>query len=281
MARLLRITRGTLLLCYLGAAFWPENLLPPRKAMPRRTPQIPALEHLARLTPRATHGEVQRHVSAFLEAVLDWKLTTESRSPNGIIDSLPIGPADRPIPVFVIEFKSGSSDTLAELEQKAGSKPGQTALEQLVLYMTTERMTLFGILTDASRLAIYSNTGKLPKAPVLHIEFSSITEEDLAKLKARLPLSTDTAQQLEITDHDEFVGFLAETIGILRDPFVRMLQKYKPREFELFAKLIPVGTSLEEFADKTAASLVSKLLLIRALEDQNDRFGAIINPIVA
>jgi hypothetical protein len=249
--------------------------------MPRTPSPHSAEVHLGRLTARATHGEVQRHVAAFLEEVLDWKLTTESRSSGGIIDSLPIGPADRPIPVFLIEYKSGASRDLGELERKPGSRPGQNALEQLVLYMTTQRLTLFGILADASRLAIYANVGRASTKAVFHLEFKKVTADDLAKLRARLPLSTDTAQQLEIADQDEFVAFLAETIATLRDPLVRMLGKYRPRELDLFARLLPVGTSVDEFADKTAASLVSKLLLIRALEDQNERFGAIINPVVA
>jgi hypothetical protein len=137
---------------------------------------------------------VQRHVSAFLEGVLDWKLTAESRTETGIIDSLPIGPIDRPIPVFLIEYKSHSSDSLEALEAKAGGRAGQSALEQLVAYMTTERMTLFGILADASRLAVYANiAGKMPRAPILQIEFADITDADLEKLRARLPLRTDTA----------------------------------------------------------------------------------------
>ena len=243
---------------------------------------IPGVEHLRRLSPRATHGDVQRHVSAFLEAVLDWKLVTERRTESGIIDSLPIGPAARPIPVFVIEYKSHASATLQELENKSGSRPGDTALQQLVGYMTTERMTLFGILADASRLAVYTNAaGRVPRAPILHIEFENISEADVIKLRSRLPLSTDETTQLEITNQEEFIDFLSSMIDVLRDPLVAMLRRYQPKEQALLSQLFPVAISPAEFADKTAASLVSKLLLIRAMEDQNDRFGAIINPVVA
>ncbi len=243
---------------------------------------IPGEEHLNRLSPRATHGDVQRHVSAFLEQVLDWKLVTERRTDTGIIDSLPIGPADRPVPVFVIEYKSNASASLQELENKPGSHQGETAIQQLVRYMTTERMTLFGILADASRLALYENSaGKVRKPPVLHIEFANISAADVAKLKSRLPLNTDEATQLDIENQEEFIDFLSSMIDALREPLVGMLRHYRPKEYELLARLFPVGITLDEFADKTAASLVSKLLLIRAMEDQNDRFGAIINPIVA
>ena len=250
--------------------------------MPSAQHPVPGLDHLRRLTPRATHGEVQRHIAAFLEEVLDWKLTTESQTRHGIIDCLPIGPSERPIPVFVIEYKSHGSASLEELENKPGSQQGENALQQLMGYMTTERMTLFGILADASRLALYANAGgRIPRAAVLDIEFANIHARDIAKLRARLPLSTDEAQQLEIGSQDDFVDFLSSMIGVLREPLLGMLRDYVPKELELFARLMPVGTTQEEFADKTAASLVSKLLLIRAMEDQNDRFGAIINPMVA
>lgn len=243
---------------------------------------VPGEEHLRRLPTPATHGDVQRHVSAFLEEILDWKLVTEQRTETGIIDSLPIGPANRPVPVFVIEYKSQTSATLQELESKPGSRPGETAIQQLVGYMTTERMTLFGLLADASRLAVYENrAGRVPRAPVLHVEFASITAADVARLRSRLPLSTDEAEQLEITNEDEFIEFLSSMIEVLRQPLLAMLRLYEPEEYKLLSRLFPVGITLTEFADKTAASLVSKLLLIRAMEDQNDRFGAIINPLVA
>ena len=103
---------------------------------------VPGRHHLTRLVPKATHGDVQCHVSAFLEEVLEWKLLTERRTESGIIDSLPIGPAERPIPIFVIEYKSKSSASLQELENKPGSRAGETAIEQLVDYMTMQRMTI-------------------------------------------------------------------------------------------------------------------------------------------
>lgn len=239
-------------------------------------------EHIDRLTPSASHGEVQRHVAAFLEAVLQWELSTEEKGETGTIDSLPIGPADRPIPVFVIEYKSGNSSTLDELENKPGSQREETALEQLVRYMTEERMTLFGLLADASRLAVYANPiGTSDADPILHILWDDVDEDDIRSLKSKLPLAAEPHEQLEIRDDAEFVEFLAETIDTLRDPFREMLEDYEPEEFELLEELLPIGISKDEFAGKTAASLVSKLLLIRALEDQNDRFGAIINPTVA
>ncbi len=243
---------------------------------------IPGIAHLQRLSPQATHGDVQRHLSAFLEEVLNWQLVTEQRTENGVIDSLPIGPAERPVPVFLIEYKSGSSETLSELENKAGSRAGETAIQQLVGYMTTERMTLFGLLADASRLAVYANAaGRVPRSPVLHIDFEAITDLDIVRLRSRLPLNTDDAQQLEMTNQEDFIDFLSSMIEVLRGPLLSMLHRYRPSAFDLFSRLFPVGITETEFADKTAASLVSKLLLIRAMEDQNDRFGAIISPVVA
>jgi len=243
---------------------------------------VPGVDHLARLSATSTHGDVQRHLSAFLEEVLDWQLVTERRTETGIIDSLPIGPTDRPIPVFVIEYKSGGSASLEELENKAGSRQGETALDQLIGYMTTERMTLFGLLADASRLAVYSNAaGTVKRPPILHIEFATITHVDVERLRSRLPLNTNETEQLEITNKDEFIDLLSLMIDTLREPLSSMLQRYTPTEYSLLSRLFPVGISLSEFADKTAASLVSKLLLIRAMEDQNNRFGAIINPVVA
>lgn len=248
----------------------------------RVTMSVPGLQHLQRLTPHSSHGDVQRHVSAFLEEALDWKLRSELRTEGGIIDCLPIGPADRPIPVFVVEYKSHGSATLQELESKSGSRQGQTAIEQLVGYMTTERITLFGILADASRLALYANpAGQASRRPILEIAFETIRTEDIRRLRARLPFSPDAEQQLDIRDDEEFVDLLASSIEALKGPLLSMLRLYRPREYDLLSQLTPTGVTVDEFADKTAASLVSKLLLIRAMECQNDRFGAILNPRVA
>lgn len=241
----------------------------------------PGIEHLQRLTATSSHGDVQRHVSAFLEAVLDWSLVTEERTGTGIIDCLPIGPVDRPLPVFVVEYKRGGSATRQELENKPGSRQGDTALEQLVRYMTEERVTLFGLLADASRLIVYSNAGRGTARVVLEVEFDSIDDDDVRSLQSRLPLSTDHEEQLEIRDEADFIALLSETIRSLQEPLLAILREYEPEQMALFDALLPVGISREEFANKTAASLVSKLLLIRAMEDQNDRFGAIINPVVA
>ena len=239
-------------------------------------------EHLTRLSETSSHTDVQRHVSAFLEKAIDWRLKSDYESEERWVDSLPIGPDDNPVPVFVIEYKSGQSVSREDLEEKQGSREDETALDQLADYMTRERTTLFGLLADASRLAVYVNEGEDERPEFAYeIVYDEIDDSSLRALRARLPLSTDEDTQLPLPEGDEFVSTLSNLIDSLREPLLRILREHEPEEYELINDLFPLGISQEEFAGKTAASLVSKLLLIRAMEDQNDKFGAIINPEVA
>lgn len=239
-------------------------------------------QHLSRLTEDSSHTDVQRHVSAFLENAIDWKLKSDYQSEERQVDSLPIGPDENPVPVFVIEYKSGESESREELEQKAGSREDEIAIEQLSDYMNRQRTTLFGLLADASRLVVYVNEGEEELPLFAHeVVYDELNDSSIRALRAKLPLKTEEEAQLALPEGDKFVSTLSGLIDGLRDPLFRILERHKPEEFDLLNELFPLGISREEFAGKTAASLVSKLLLIRAMEDQNDKFGAIINPQVA
>jgi hypothetical protein len=221
-------------------------------------------------------------VNNYLEAVLDWTLKSESEVSGGSIDTVPlteVGDTEVETPAFVVEYKSGESDDHESLESKSGGQSGETAIEQLERYVTTTRICNYGLLCDASRLVVYERIGEsLNVEPIHEIVFSSASRIDFEDLDDLIPLFKGQPSQLQITDIEDFVDVLEDSISLLVDPLESLYNTIQPDEYELLLEIIPSGISEDEFIQKTAASVVSKILLLRALEDQNDQFGIVLNP---
>jgi hypothetical protein len=217
-----------------------------------------------------------------LEDNLDWILKSESGVTGGSIDTVPltkVGEKEVETPAFVIEYKSGESGSYAELQSKSGGKGGETAIEQLERYVTTTRVCNYGLLCDASRLIICERIGdELMNEPILEIVFNSASQSDFKELDDLIPLFKGQPSQLQITDVEDFIDILEDSISLLVEPLESLYKIIQPDEYELLLEIIPSGISEAEFIQKTAASVISKVLLLRALEDQNDQFGIVLNP---
>ena len=241
-----------------------------------------SLNRIQGLDSNSSHEDVRRHVSNYLEGSLGWILKSESDVDSGSIDSVPlteVGDREVENPAFVIEYKSGESDDEESLRQKSGGRRGETAIEQLERYVTTTKICNYGLLVDASRLAVYERIGRdLEREPLHEIVFEAASDSDFEELGEYIPLYSGEPTQIPITDVDEFVDILEDSISLLTGPLETLYEAIEPDEYELLLKIIPSGISKEEFVQKTAASIVSKTLLLRALEDQNDQFGIVLNP---
>lgn len=241
-----------------------------------------SLSRVRGLDSDSSHADVRTRVNNYLEAVLDWTLKSESGVSGGSIDTVPlteVGDREVETPAFVIEYKSKESDDHESLESKSGGQRGETAIEQLERYVTTTRICNYGLLCDASRLVVYERIGdSLNDEPIHEIVFSSTSRADFEELDDLIPLFKGQPSQLQITDIEDFVDVLEDSISLLVDPLESLYETIQPDEYELLLEIIPSGISEGEFIQKTAASVVSKVLLLRALEDQNDRFGIVLNP---
>lgn len=241
-----------------------------------------SLNQLRELDSDTSHSDISRYISNYLEETLGWKLKGESGISGGSIDSVPlvnIGDKEVETPAFLLEYKSGESENHEELEEKSGGQPNENAFQQLDRYVTTIKICNYGFLCDASRLVVYERIGDgLDKGPIQEIEFESANQSDFEKLDDLIPLYTGQPSQIEITDEDEFVDILEDSISLLIDPLESLYEIVQPDQYDLLLEIIPSGISEEEFIQKTAASVVSKILLLRALEDQNDKFGIVLNP---
>jgi methylase of polypeptide subunit release factors len=126
---------------------------------------------------------------------------------------------------------------------------------------------------------VYERIGdSLNDEPIHEIVFSSASRADFEDLDDLIPLFKGQPSQLQITDVEDFVDVLEDSISLLIDPLKSLYETIQPDEYELLLEIIPSGISENEFIQKTAASVVSKVLLLRALEDQNDQFGIVLNP---
>lgn len=237
-----------------------------------------------RLDDSSSHDDVRGRVNPYLEDLLGWTLTTEvSSGSGGSIDSVPVtnlGNRDIEIPAFVIEYKKGESDSIEDLEAKSGGKSGETAIEQLERYVTQQKICNFGFLVDASRFVIYRRQGdSLHDDPEREIVFADVTDSDFEELEKLVPLLGGLPDEpLKIEDQWEFVNTLQTAIEQLTPPLQDLFDIIEPKEYDLLLEIIPSGLSEEEFVQKTAASLVSKVILLRAMEDQNSEFGIVLNP---
>lgn len=241
-----------------------------------------SLSRIRGLDADSSHADVRTRVNNYLEKVLDLTLHSESGVSGGSIDTVPltkVGDREVETPAFVIEYKSGESDDPDALEAKPGGKSGETAIEQLERYVTTTRICNYGLLCDASRMIVYERIGDgLNEDPIYEIEFESATQSDFEEIDELIPLYKGKASQLEITDTEDFVDILEDSISLLIEPLEALYETIEPEQYELLLEIIPSGISEEEFIQKTAASVVSKVLLLRALEDQNSQFGIVLNP---
>lgn len=236
-----------------------------------------------RLDDDSSHADVGDLVNRYLEEKMDWTLTRETGTPGGgSIDTVPvteIGDREVEVPAFVIEYKSGESDSVSELEGKQGGQPNETAIEQLERYVTTKKICNYGFLVDASRFVVYQRFGDgLQSEPEYAFEFDTATDDDFQELKTLIPLIEGLPATLQIDDIDEFVSVLEDSIHWLTNPLDELYEVIEPEEHDLLLEIIPSGISQREFVQKTAASIVSKILLLRALEDQNNQFGIVLNP---
>ena len=126
---------------------------------------------------------------------------------------------------------------------------------------------------------VYERIGNgLHRDPIHEIVFDSASRSDFKKLDDLIPLFKGQPSQLQITDVEDFADILEDSISLLIDPLESLYDTVQPDEYELLLEIIPSGISKDEFIQKTAASVVSKILLLRALEDQNDQFGIVLNP---
>lgn len=241
-----------------------------------------SLHRIRGLDSDSSHADVRTRVNNYLEDILNWTLKSESSVPTGSTDTVPlteVGDREVETPAFVIEYKSGESDSHIELQSKSGGQSKETAFEQLGRYVTTTRICNYGLLCDASRLVVYERiSDALIDEPILEIVFESASQSDFEELDDLIPLFKGQPSQLQITDVEEFVDVLEDSIGLLIEPLESLYQTIQPDEYELLLEIIPSGISEAEFIQKTAASVISKILLLRALEDQNDQFGIVLNP---
>jgi len=241
-----------------------------------------SLSRIRGLDSDSSHADVRTRVNNYLEEFLGWMLKSESGVSGGSIDTVPlieVGDREVETPAFVVEYKSGESENHQELESKPGGQTGETAIEQLERYVTTTHICNYGLLCDASRLVIYERIGNgLNDGPIHQIEFDSASRSDFEELDDLIPLFKGQPSQLQITDTEDFVDILEDSISLLIDPLESLYETIQPDEYELLLEIIPSGISEDEFIQKTAASVVSKILLLRALEDQNDQFGIVLNP---
>ena len=236
-----------------------------------------------RLDDDSSHADVGDLVNRYLEEFFNWTLTRETGTPSGgSIDTVPVtqmGDREVEIPAFVIEYKSGESDSVSNLEQKQGGQSDETAIEQLERYVTTRKRCNYGFLVDASRFVVYQRFGDgLQSDPEYIFEFATATDDDFSNLKSLLPLRQGLPSTLQIDNVENFVSTLEDSIYWLTNPLSQLYDIVEPEEHNLLLEIIPTGISKEEFVQKTAASVVSKILLLRALEDQNDQFGIVLNP---
>jgi len=241
------------------------------------------IDDVKRLDERSSHADVRQEVSSYLEDLLEWTLRSESGTGSGgSIDSVPVtkvGDREVEAPAFVIEYKSGKSDSIESLQQKQGGQPDEIAFEQLERYVTTRKICNHGFLVDASRFIVYRRQGdSLYPEPEKHIVFEEATDDDFEELRQLLPLIEGLPATLQIDDEWEFVGVLEDSINHLMTPLTDLFEIIEPEEYELLLELMPSGLSEEEFIQKTASSIISKILLLRALEDQNGQFGIVLNP---
>jgi hypothetical protein len=241
-----------------------------------------SLSRIRSLNSGSSHADVRTRVNNYLEDVLDWTLKSESGVTGGSIDTVPlteVGDREVETPAFVVEYKSDESEDHKELESKSGGQTGETAIEQLVRYVTTTRVCNYGLLCDASRLVVYERIGDgLNDEPIHEVVFDSASRSDFIELDNLIPLFKGQPGQLQITNIEDFVDILEDSISLLIDPLESLYDTIQPDEYELLLEIIPSGISKDEFIQKTAASVVSKILLLRALEDQNDQFGIVLNP---
>lgn len=236
-----------------------------------------------RLDDDSSHADVGDLVNRYLEEQMGWTLTRETGTPSGgSIDTVPVtqmGDREVEIPAFVIEYKSGESDSISDLERKQGGRQNETAIEQLKRYVTTKKICNYGFLVDASRFVVYQRFGDgLQSEPEYAFEFDTATDDDFTELKSLIPLIEGLPATLEIDDLNDFIGILEDSIHWLTNPLSQLYDIIEPEEHDLLLKIIPSGISKQEFVQKTAASIVSKVLLLRALEDQNGQFGIVLNP---
>ncbi|WP_418281893.1 Eco57I restriction-modification methylase domain-containing protein [Halorubrum sp. DTA98] len=237
-----------------------------------------------RLDNSSSHNDVRTRVNPYLEELLGWTLTTEVDSGSGgSIDSVPVtnlGNRDIEIPAFVIEYKKGESESTEELEEKSGGKSGETAIGQLERYVTQKKICNFGFLVDASRFVVYRRQGdSLHDDPESEIVFAEAIDSDFEELEKLVPLVGGLPDELlKIEDPWEFADTLQASIEQLTPPLQDLFDIIEPEEYDLLLEIIPSGLSEEEFVQKTAASLVSKVMLLRAMEDQNNEFGIVLNP---
>lgn len=235
------------------------------------------------LNSQSSHADVRRHISNLLESELGWNLEGEVSTEEGSIDSVPLTTTrEDKVPIFVIEYKSGESEEIKKLENKQGGQQGEIAIEQLERYVTHEKICNFGILCDASRLVLYERVeDKLREEPILQLRFQDEVEKlssGLQELKSLLPLYEGIIGNLEISDIEEFTNVLKDSIQWIIEPIEKLYNEIQPSEYSLFKELFPSGITKEEFVEKTASAIVSKVLLLRALENQNDQFGVVLNP---
>jgi methylase of polypeptide subunit release factors len=236
-----------------------------------------------RLDNDSSHSDVGDLVNRYLENLLGWTLTRETDTGSGgSIDTVPVtemGDREVEVPAFVIEYKSGESNSVTDLEEKQGGRQGETAIEQLERYVTTKKICNYGFLVDASRFVVYQRFGDgLESDPEYVFEFEDATDDDFKQLKSLIPLKEGLPPTLQINDVDKFVGVLQDSISWLTNPLDKLYDIVEPEEHDLLLQIIPSGISRNEFVQKTAASMVSKVLLLRALEDQNSQFGIVLNP---
>lgn len=236
-----------------------------------------------RLDDGSSHSDIGDLVNRYLENLLDWTLTRETDTGSGgSIDTVPVtemGDREVEVPAFVIEYKSGESTSVSELEEKQGGKQRETAIEQLERYVTTKKICNYGFLVDASRFVVYQRFGDgLEAEPEYVFEFEDATDDQFKQLKSLIPLKEGLPPTLKIDNVDEFVAVLEDSISWLTIPLDKLYGIIEPEEHDLLLEIIPSGISRNEFVQKTAASIVSKVLLLRALEDQNNQFGIVLNP---
>lgn len=241
----------------------------------------PSLEEIRRLDDSSSRADVRGRVNPYLESLLGWTLTSEADA-GGSVDSVPVPAPDGrgvEIPAFVVDYEGGESQSVEDLERKRGGKGDETAIERLERYVTTRKICDHGFLVDASRFVAYRRRGDaLHRDPELVVEFERATDDDFGRLEALLPRVERLPARQPIADEREFAGTLRDAVEHLSPPLADLFEVIRPEEYDRLLEIVPSGLSAEEFVQKTASSVVSKVLLLRALEDGNDRFGIVLDP---